>query len=109
MLNRLGNALPRSGIDLSLRIADIDACLNECFQDFRLYTILRSFTRFLAGELRLPRLSRYVWLAWIVQACSPLLAGVVRHVLYPCMPFFALIVRCLEKNYLQTDHGRVRS
>ena len=59
LLQGLGDLLPRSKIDLSLRIADIDACLNAMFHDFRLYTMLRCWTRFLAGELRLPRLSRY--------------------------------------------------
>jgi hypothetical protein len=59
LLARLGDFLPLSQIDLSLRIADVDACVAECgFTDFRLYTLQRCLTQFLAGEVRLPRLSR---------------------------------------------------
>lgn len=60
MLAQLGHSLPQDDLDLTLRVEDIYECLHQCFSGFRLHTLLRSLDQFLAGNIRLPRLSRLI-------------------------------------------------
>jgi hypothetical protein len=60
MLQRLGDRLPVSELDLSVRVVDIEACLEDNFHGFRLYTLQRALTQFMQGVQRPPRLSRCV-------------------------------------------------
>jgi len=58
LLGELGDFLKPCDIDLSVKVADIDACLQKYFGDYRQYTLLRYWTQFLVGDVHMPRLSR---------------------------------------------------